>query len=482
MSKRPSRGVSSGVGFPTRMTGRDGDLTIRKTKEGKILYVKEHGKWHPINTGVDVAQMKKDVDRLIRSVNTLRNDNNPYPTINALNIRKNVATATVDPKITFTVAGTDIFTMGVDTNDSDSFVIAQSSALGTTNKLTMTTAGAVTLASALGVASGGTALSTYSGAGRILQSTGADVLVATQTLHDDIQGNITKLGAITEGSWGGTYETVLPTSKGGVSVTGTDENAVLTLGASSNNFIAEGGMKFFDSGGYNHLEFTSSSTDDAVIITSADTAHNVAGDDVTLRAGNTTPGDTDNIAGGHLYLQGGKGKGTGVGGSIHLTVYPAGSTGDTLNTPVTPLIINGSQGTISLSKAVGFGITTVTQGSIVGDASPATGNNTDVDFRLGNKAKLTLTGGATVGILGFVFPAVSGNFSLILTQDGTGTGVVTNYNAYESDTSDASGSATLLWAGGANPTLTTTANKSDIISIYWDQGAQKAYATITQNF
>jgi len=42
----------------------------------------------------------------------------------------------------------------------------------------MTTAGAVTLASALGVASGGTALSTYTGAGRILQSTGADVLVA----------------------------------------------------------------------------------------------------------------------------------------------------------------------------------------------------------------------------------------------------------------------------------------------------------------
>ena len=138
MSKRPSRGVSSGIGSPTKMTGRDGDLTIRKTKEGKILFVKEHGSWHPINTGVDTAKLKKDVDRLIRSVNTLRSDNNPFPTINSLNIRKNVATATVDPKITFTVAGTDEFVMGVDTNDSDKFKIDTGSTIGGSTALTCT--------------------------------------------------------------------------------------------------------------------------------------------------------------------------------------------------------------------------------------------------------------------------------------------------------------------------------------------------------
>jgi len=131
---------------------------------------------------------------------------------------------------------------------------------------------------------------------------------------------------------------------------------------------------------------------------------------------------------------------------------------------------------------VGFDITTVTYGNIVAGASADSGNNTDVDFRLGNKAKLTLTGGQTVGILGFVFPAVSGNFSLILSQDGSGTGVVTAYNAYESDTTDATGSATLLFSGGDNPSLTATANKVDIISIYWDHDAQKAYATASLNF
>ena len=142
MSKRPSRGVSSGVGSPMRMSGRDGDLTIRKTKEGKILYVKEHGKWHPINTGVDVAQMKKDVDRLIRSVDTLRNDNNPYPIINALNIRKNLATATVDPKITFTIAGTDKYSIGVDDSSAaDDFVISASGAIGSLDRFVMTSGG-----------------------------------------------------------------------------------------------------------------------------------------------------------------------------------------------------------------------------------------------------------------------------------------------------------------------------------------------------
>ena len=38
MTKRPSRGVTSGIGPPTKMDGRDGDLTIRKTRDGKILY------------------------------------------------------------------------------------------------------------------------------------------------------------------------------------------------------------------------------------------------------------------------------------------------------------------------------------------------------------------------------------------------------------------------------------------------------------
>ena len=80
MAKRPSRGVTSGIGKPMKLSGRDGDLTIRKTHDGKILYVKDHGDWHQLTTGIDTAQLKKDVDRLINSVNAMQRDVlNPYP-------------------------------------------------------------------------------------------------------------------------------------------------------------------------------------------------------------------------------------------------------------------------------------------------------------------------------------------------------------------------------------------------------------------
>ena len=87
MTKRPSRGVTSGIGPPTKLDGRDGDLTIRKTRDGKILYVKEHGAWHPINTGIDIAALRKDVDRLTRNFNSSQNDYNFQPSLTAVNLK-----------------------------------------------------------------------------------------------------------------------------------------------------------------------------------------------------------------------------------------------------------------------------------------------------------------------------------------------------------------------------------------------------------
>ena len=57
MPTRKPKGITSGIGSPTRMEGKNGDLTIRKTKEGKILYVKEDNHWHPLNTGIDVKKL-----------------------------------------------------------------------------------------------------------------------------------------------------------------------------------------------------------------------------------------------------------------------------------------------------------------------------------------------------------------------------------------------------------------------------------------
>jgi len=59
--------------------------------------------------------------------------------------------------------------------------------------------------------------------------------------------------------------------------------------------------------------------------------HDTAGKALTISGGSTTAGTTDNIAGGTLTLQGGQGKGTGVGGAVIFKMANAGSSGSSLN-------------------------------------------------------------------------------------------------------------------------------------------------------
>jgi hypothetical protein len=93
MSKKSPRGVTSGIGVPMRMQGRNGDITIRKTRDGKILYIKEDNQWHPINTGIDIAQLRKDVDRLSDSVRRNNSGMPPRPVFSRIKLTKAVGTA-----------------------------------------------------------------------------------------------------------------------------------------------------------------------------------------------------------------------------------------------------------------------------------------------------------------------------------------------------------------------------------------------------
>ena len=79
---------------------------------------------------------------------------------------------------------------------------------------------------------------------------------------------------------------------------------------------------------------------------------------------------------------------------------------------------------------------------------------TTVDWTAGNKATVTLTG--NVGTLAFTNPTNPCNVLLKIVQDGTGSRLIT---AYDAD---------VKWAGGTKPTLTTTAAGIDICSFYWD--------------
>lgn len=107
--------------------------------------------------------------------------------------------------------------------------------------------------------------------------------------------------------------------------------------------------------------------------------------------------------------------------------------------------------------------------------------DTDIDFRTGNKQKLTLT--ADITDVHFQFPASSGNFLCLFIQDATGGWDVTNWKTKDAaGNAGAGNSGVVKWAGGSATSLTETGGKTDIISIYWDADGETAYAVASENF
>ena len=70
------------------------------------------------------------------------------------------------------------------------------------------------------------------------------------------------------------------------------------------------------------------------------TAHNTAGKSLTIAAGTTTAGTTNNIAGGSVTIKAGQGKGSGAGGDIVFQTANAGGSGSSLNALATALTIS----------------------------------------------------------------------------------------------------------------------------------------------
>ena len=108
--------------------------------------------------------------------------------------------------------------------------------------------------------------------------------------------------------------------------------------------------------------------------------------------------------------------------------------------------------------------------------------STVVNFRTGNKQKI-IFGAGDITNLNLQFPDVSGNFTLLLKQDGTGARTISGaYKVYEHDETVATGSATVKFPGGVNPTLTVAPNHVDILSFFWDNSDQIAYGVGTMDF
>ncbi|RKX66615.1 MAG: hypothetical protein DRP42_02765 [Tenericutes bacterium] len=80
---------------------------------------------------------------------------------------------------------------------------------------------------------------------------------------------------------------------------------------------------------------------------------------------------------------------------------------------------------------------------------------TTIDWGLGNKATM-IFGAGNITTFAFTDPPKPSNLTLKIVQDGTGSRLV---SAWDAD---------IKWAGGSAPTLTTDADAIDIISFYWD--------------
>ena len=100
--------------------------------------------------------------------------------------------------------------------------------------------------------------------------------------------------------------------------------------------------------------------------------------------------------------------------------------------------------------------------------------------RAGNKANLTFGAASTaIADIHMHFPPVSGNFTLLIKQHSSGGGSVNTWKTFDKAGGNESA---IVWAGGSPPTLTTGANKVDIISVYWDADNNKAYGVASLNF
>ena len=185
-------------------------------------------------------------------------------------------------------------------------------------------------------------------------------------------------------------------------------------------------------------------------------------EDTVKIQGNLSMGTTDN-----LYFGGGT------------DTYITGSSEDVLD------IVVGGDKMMQLSESGRFGNEVSFVSSCVGFTQlEPTFNaiNTIVDFRHSNKQHLTF-GADNIAHLALYFPEVSGNFQLLIKQDGTGSRIITGtYKVYEFDESVADGDAVVKFAGGSNPTLTTDANHVDILSFYWDADNEIAYGVATLDF
>jgi hypothetical protein len=137
---------------------------------------------------------------------------------------------------------------------------------------------------------------------------------------------------------------------------------------------------------------------------------------------------------------------------------------------------NGDDGNYAWFKTTSAGFTSIEATfSATGVIGSGGSDDTDIDFRFGNKYRLEMT--ADIHTVNLIFPPVSGNFLLVCATNGDHD--VSYWKVFENDESAAT-TADVMWAGGSVPAFTDTG--VDIVSFYWDATEQQCYGTASLAF
>ena len=218
--------------------------------------------------------------------------------------------------------------------------------------------------------SGVTPLTVGSNGQILVGSTGADPVFATLTCDDGLSAST---GA-------GTLEIDLDLKSAGGLAIESNELALSLGDASITGTLAVGdggtGATTFTSNAILTGNTTSAIQAEADLLFASNvvyptaTAHNVAGKTLTISAGDTTAGTTNDIAGGALTFQGGQGKGTGAGGDIIFqTANAAGSTASSLNALATALTISDDLSSTFGGSILGSPVSVYSTGDLTLDSN-----------------------------------------------------------------------------------------------------------------
>ena len=224
---------------------------------------------------------------------------------------------------------------------------------GTTIGATSASTGAFSTLTTSSTATIGTDL-TVSGGDIIYPATASTLGMTAASGTDTAAGSLTISAATATGDEDGGELVFKTGGAGGTSGTSTATTAVTALtlaaagGASFLNTVTVGTDLTVTGGDINFANGQNAS------LQIADTAVGTTGKNMTIAAGSPAPGTTSDIAGGGLMLQGGRGKGTGAGGSVTIQSAPATTTGSSNNNFAGGIEVKGNHtGDIVLTTATG---------------------------------------------------------------------------------------------------------------------------------